>query len=122
MLVGTVIGVLIIPGLYYLFAQLDGGRNSSRTSRIGLLARGLNTDNITHTRTKTNKKHKKHLSRFGLVWPRARLKLPRSGSKLTGFNLLQRRRENGESAWQTTRRSRERNSRRFRANPAARWS
>jgi HAE1 family hydrophobic/amphiphilic exporter-1 len=26
MLVGTVIGVLVIPGLYYLFAQLDGGR------------------------------------------------------------------------------------------------
>jgi hydrophobic/amphiphilic exporter-1 (mainly G- bacteria), HAE1 family len=26
MLVGTVIGVLIIPGLYYLFAKLDGGR------------------------------------------------------------------------------------------------
>ncbi len=34
MLVGTVIGVLIIPGLYYLFGQLDGGRNSSRTSRM----------------------------------------------------------------------------------------
>ncbi len=26
MLVGTVVGVLIIPGLYYLFARLDGGR------------------------------------------------------------------------------------------------
>jgi HAE1 family hydrophobic/amphiphilic exporter-1 len=26
MLVGTVIGVLVIPGLYYLFARLDGGR------------------------------------------------------------------------------------------------
>ena len=26
MLVGTIIGVLIIPGLYYLFGQLDGGR------------------------------------------------------------------------------------------------
>ena len=26
MLVGTVIGVLIIPGLYYLFGELDGGR------------------------------------------------------------------------------------------------
>jgi HAE1 family hydrophobic/amphiphilic exporter-1 len=30
MLVGTVIGVLIIPGLYYLFAQLDGGRKLLR--------------------------------------------------------------------------------------------
>jgi hydrophobic/amphiphilic exporter-1 (mainly G- bacteria), HAE1 family len=26
MLVGTVVGVLIIPGLYYIFGQLDGGR------------------------------------------------------------------------------------------------
>jgi HAE1 family hydrophobic/amphiphilic exporter-1 len=26
MLVGTVIGVLVIPGLYYLFGQVDGGR------------------------------------------------------------------------------------------------
>ena len=26
MLIGTVIGVLVIPGLYYLFGQLDGGR------------------------------------------------------------------------------------------------
>ena len=26
MLVGTVIGVLVIPGLYYLFGRLDGGR------------------------------------------------------------------------------------------------
>ena len=38
MLIGTVVGVLIIPGLYYLFAQLDGGANSSRTSRFNLLA------------------------------------------------------------------------------------
>ncbi len=30
MLVGTVIGVLIIPGLYYLFGQLDGGRKLLR--------------------------------------------------------------------------------------------
>jgi HAE1 family hydrophobic/amphiphilic exporter-1 len=26
MLIGTVVGVLIIPGLYYLFGQIDGGR------------------------------------------------------------------------------------------------
>jgi hydrophobic/amphiphilic exporter-1 (mainly G- bacteria), HAE1 family len=26
MLVGTVVGVLVIPGLYYLFGKLDGGR------------------------------------------------------------------------------------------------
>ncbi len=36
MLVGTIVGVLIIPGLYYLFAKLDGGRNSSRTRRVAL--------------------------------------------------------------------------------------
>ena len=52
MLVGTIIGVLIIPGLYYLFGQLDGGRNSSRTSRINLLARGSNTKASTNTNTK----------------------------------------------------------------------
>jgi HAE1 family hydrophobic/amphiphilic exporter-1 len=33
MLVGTVIGVLVIPGLYYLFAQLDGGRKLLRDER-----------------------------------------------------------------------------------------
>ena len=49
MLVGTIIGVLVIPGLYYLFGQLDGGRNSSRTSRINLLARGSNTKASTDT-------------------------------------------------------------------------
>ncbi len=42
MLIGTIVGVLIIPGLYYLFAQLDGGRNSSRTSRANLLANASN--------------------------------------------------------------------------------
>jgi hydrophobic/amphiphilic exporter-1 (mainly G- bacteria), HAE1 family len=26
MLLGTIIGVLVIPGLYYLFGRLDGGR------------------------------------------------------------------------------------------------
>jgi HAE1 family hydrophobic/amphiphilic exporter-1 len=30
MLVGTVIGVLVIPGLYYLFGQIDGGRKLLR--------------------------------------------------------------------------------------------
>jgi HAE1 family hydrophobic/amphiphilic exporter-1 len=30
MLVGTVVGVLVIPGLYYLFGQLDGGRKLLR--------------------------------------------------------------------------------------------
>ena len=30
MLVGTVVGVLIIPGLCYLFGQLDGGRKLLR--------------------------------------------------------------------------------------------
>ncbi len=34
MLVGTVVGVLIIPGLYYLFGKLDGGRKLLRDESI----------------------------------------------------------------------------------------
>ncbi len=34
MLVGTVIGVLVIPGLYYLFGQLDGGRKLLRDESV----------------------------------------------------------------------------------------
>ncbi len=49
MLVGTVIGVLVIPGLYYLFGQLDGGRNSSRTRRMPLSVRYLSTAQRTDT-------------------------------------------------------------------------
>ena len=49
MLVGTVIGVLVIPGLYYLFGRLDGGRNSSRTRRMNLLVRFSNTKHKKHT-------------------------------------------------------------------------
>jgi hydrophobic/amphiphilic exporter-1 (mainly G- bacteria), HAE1 family len=33
MLVGTVVGVLVIPGLYYLFAHLDGGRKLLKDER-----------------------------------------------------------------------------------------
>ncbi len=33
MLVGTIVGVLIIPGLYYLFAKLDGGRKLLKDER-----------------------------------------------------------------------------------------
>ena len=49
MLVGTVIGVLIIPGLYYLFGQLDGGRNSSRMRRMNHLVKFSNTEHKQHT-------------------------------------------------------------------------
>jgi HAE1 family hydrophobic/amphiphilic exporter-1 len=38
MLVGTVIGVLIIPGLYYLFGKLDGGRKLLRDETISPLS------------------------------------------------------------------------------------
>ncbi len=34
MLVGTIVGVLIIPGLYYLFGQIDGGASFSKTTQI----------------------------------------------------------------------------------------
>jgi HAE1 family hydrophobic/amphiphilic exporter-1 len=33
MLVGTVFGVLVIPGLYYLFGKLDGGRKLLKDER-----------------------------------------------------------------------------------------
>ena len=38
MLVGTVIGVLVIPGLYYLFGQLDGGRKLLKDETHGPLS------------------------------------------------------------------------------------
>ena len=53
MLVGTVIGVLVIPGLYYLFGQLDGGRNSSRTRRMNLLVRLPDTEQRRRTRSRS---------------------------------------------------------------------
>ena len=44
MLVGTVIGVLVIPGLYYLFGRIaDGTANSSRTRWMNLSVRFSNT-------------------------------------------------------------------------------
>ena len=43
MLVGTVIGVLVIPGLYYVFARIADGRNSSRTRWMNLSVRFSNT-------------------------------------------------------------------------------
>ena len=41
MLVGTVMGVLVIPGLYYLFGRIADGANSSRTRWMNLLAEVL---------------------------------------------------------------------------------
>jgi HAE1 family hydrophobic/amphiphilic exporter-1 len=41
MLVGTVIGVLVIPGLYYLFGQLDGGRKLLKHERHSPLSEAL---------------------------------------------------------------------------------
>ena len=44
MLVGTVIGVLVIPGLYYLFGKIaDGPTNSSRTRRMNHSVKFSNT-------------------------------------------------------------------------------
>ena len=57
MLVGTIVGVLIIPGLYYLFGKLDGGRNFLKTRRINLLARGSNTNAAAKTNTPINTDH-----------------------------------------------------------------
>jgi HAE1 family hydrophobic/amphiphilic exporter-1 len=41
MLVGTVIGVLIIPGLYYLFGQIDGGRKLLKDESVQPLSERL---------------------------------------------------------------------------------
>ena len=43
MLVGTVIGVLVIPGLYYLFGRIADGRKLSRTRWMNLSVRFSNT-------------------------------------------------------------------------------
>ena len=51
MLVGTVIGVLVIPGLYYLFGQLDGGRKLLKNETHRPLARGSNTNPSMYTTT-----------------------------------------------------------------------
>ncbi len=40
MLVGTVIGVLVIPGLYYLFGRLDGGRKLLKSETHSPLSEG----------------------------------------------------------------------------------
>ncbi|MGC8638583.1 MAG: efflux RND transporter permease subunit [Isosphaeraceae bacterium] len=41
MLVGTVVGVLVIPGLYYLFGQLDGGRKLLKDETNAPLSEGF---------------------------------------------------------------------------------
>ena len=58
MLVGTVIGVLVIPGLYYLFGQLDGGRKLLKDETNEPLSEVLSTTQRTDT---TNTSHEKHL-------------------------------------------------------------
>ena len=63
MLVGTVIGVLVIPGLYYLFGQLDGGRKllkdeTHATSQREFRTRTRQTNTKTARTTNTNTKHK----------------------------------------------------------------
>ena len=53
MLVGTVIGVLVIPGLYYLFGQLDGGRKLLKDESHQPLSERFEHDEP-DTRTSTN--------------------------------------------------------------------
>ena len=52
MLVGTVIGVLVIPGLYYLFGQLDGGRKLLKDESDQPLS-----ERFEHWHTRTKYKH-----------------------------------------------------------------
>jgi hydrophobic/amphiphilic exporter-1 (mainly G- bacteria), HAE1 family len=55
MAVGTVIGVLIIPGLYYLFGQLDGGRKLLKDESDRPLSERL----VSRTRKRTRKRARK---------------------------------------------------------------
>ncbi len=54
MLLGTIIGVLVIPGLYYLFGRIADGRNSSETRRMNLSVRFLSTTSTTYRTNTTN--------------------------------------------------------------------
>ena len=69
MLVGTVIGVLVIPGLYYLFGKLDGGRKLLKDeSHRPLSERFEHEHEHEHdTNTNTNTKHKKHALAIAIV-------------------------------------------------------
>ena len=58
MLLGTLIGVLVIPGLYYLFGRIADGANSSRTRWMNLSVRFLSTRATRAQRdTETNTTH-----------------------------------------------------------------
>ncbi len=48
MLVGTVIGVLVIPGLYYLFGHLDGGRKLLKDESHQPLSERFENESETH--------------------------------------------------------------------------
>src|SRR5271170_847444 len=53
MLVGTVIGVLVIPGLYYLFGRLDGGRKLLKDEADEPLSEILQHERTTHAAEET---------------------------------------------------------------------
>jgi HAE1 family hydrophobic/amphiphilic exporter-1 len=44
MLIGTIVGVLIIPGLYYLFGRLDGGRKLLKDESVASLSEVFEED------------------------------------------------------------------------------
>ena len=49
MLVGTIVGVLIIPGLYYFFGQIDGGRKLLKDDTRRPLSEIFEQDRVTST-------------------------------------------------------------------------
>ena len=63
MLVGTVIGVLVIPGLYYLFGQLDGGRKLLKDETHSPLSEIGTTRRWTHREMDTNRRRTRIRSR-----------------------------------------------------------
>jgi hydrophobic/amphiphilic exporter-1 (mainly G- bacteria), HAE1 family len=63
MLVGTVIGVLVIPGLYYLFGRLDGGRKLLKDESDEPLSEVFRRQSETHDGESTHDRDSDHLPR-----------------------------------------------------------
>ena len=62
MLVGTIVGVLVIPGLYYLFGQLDGGRKLLKDESHRPLSERFEHDSAhsAHDADEVHEAHKVH--------------------------------------------------------------
>lgn len=57
MLMGTIIGVLVIPGLYYIFAKLADGKKLIQDEHFGPLSEGFEAERLAHHETNTHEEH-----------------------------------------------------------------